>query len=76
MTDSINLYPDPCEIRLDQDLLLDDIVIENVHLERMGKRSWWLAVYFGKKRICFSIESKSRIKVFIIEDELHVPISL
>ena len=58
------------EIRLDEKGNLDDIVIDEVHLEDMNGKCWWLAVYRGKKRTAFWIESKSKITVRLQDNEL------
>ena len=62
------------EIRLDNKKQLDDIVIYDIHLERMADRFWWLGIYKGKKRTCFWIKSKSKIFVEVQDNELDTEI--
>lgn len=65
------------EIRLDEHGKHDDIVIQcdSIHLEQMDNNSWWLGVYRGDKRICFSIfANQSGIVTQTQEDELGIKI--
>ena len=62
------------EIRLDNKGNFDDIVIDDVHLENMDDKSWWLGIYRGNKRISFWISSKSKIKVSLQENEIKTKI--
>ena len=57
------------EIRLRKGKL-DDIAIDDLHLEDMDGKNWWLGLYRGNKRISFWIRSKSKITVEIQENGL------
>ena len=62
------------EIRLNKKGEFDDIAIDDVHLEDMDGKSWWLGIYRGNKRISFWITSKSKIKVSLQANGLKTKI--
>jgi len=56
------------EIRLDKKNKPDDIVIYNLHLERMDKRHWWLGYSRGNNRISFEIIKKGDYIDVVVQD--------
>ena len=62
------------EIRLNKKGEFDDIAIDNLHLEDMDGKTWWLGLYRKNKRICFWLSSKSKIKVTLQENGLKTKI--
>lgn len=51
---------------------VDDVVIEGdwFRLERMNDGTFWVAIYRGKKRVSFLVNSKTKIEVKVQDDEL------
>ena len=49
---------------------VDDVAIDELHLEDMTGDVWWIGIYRGNKRTTFYIESKSKITVTLIENGL------
>jgi len=59
-------------VRLDDRKQVDDIAVTSdlFRLEAMDTNCWWACAYRGKDRIAFSIRSKTKITVTIIEDSI------
>lgn len=73
------------EIRLDESKSFDDIAIDNLHLEDMNGKNWWLGIYREVKdkrfkkgikymRTSFFITSKSKITVSLQDNQLNTKI--
>lgn len=50
---------------------VDDVAIDELHLERLDDNTWWLAIYRGNKRTAFHITSSAPIQVELRENELN-----
>ena len=62
-------------IRLDDNGEVDDVAISGdlFRMERMDNGCWWIAVYRGENRTCFSLSTKRNVAIKAVcgEDSIH-----